>query len=175
MFVRLLLEIPAFFGIVLRFGLICAVMGVINFCICESMPRKNFDYRAFPYRTFSWEKGGMIYQKLRIQKWKDRVPDMSRYMPKTFRKKLTIMRSPDFLEGLIAETCVAEMVHWVLTLLSPIFLILMPRVWNWISMVLYVLVGNLPFIIIQRYNRPRLVMILERQLALERQKARAEG
>ena len=48
MFVRLLLEIPAFFGIVLRFGLICAVMGVINFCIGESMPRKNIDYHAFP-------------------------------------------------------------------------------------------------------------------------------
>ena len=30
-------------------------------------------------------------------------------------------------------------------------------------MLLYDLFGNLPFILIQRYNRPRLVILLERQ------------
>ena len=43
------------------------------------------------------------------------------------------------------------------------FLVLLPRGWNWICMLLYDLFGNLPFILIQRYNRPRLVILLERQ------------
>jgi glycosyl-4,4'-diaponeurosporenoate acyltransferase len=171
MFVRLLLRIPAFFGLVLRFGVICLVMGLLCFFIGEMLPRKNFDYRAFPYAAFQWERGGSIYLKLSINRWKDRVPDMSRYIPHTFRKKLDIMRSPDHIEGLVRETCVAELVHWVLVLLSPMFLILMPRGWNWGSMIVYNLVGNFPFIMIQRYNRPRLLVLMERQRALKAARA----
>ena len=101
--------------------------------------------------------------KLGLNRWTDKVPDMSRYIPHTFRKKIGVMRSPEHVEGLIRETCVAELVHVVLILLSPMFLVLLPRGWNWICMLLYDIFGNLPFILIQRYNRPRLVILLERQ------------
>ena len=171
MFVRLLLQISAFFGLVLRFGIICLVMGILSFFIGEMLPRKNFDYRAFPYAAHAWEKGGDIYLRLRINRWKDKVPDMSRYIPHTFRKKLTVMRSPDHIEGLIRETCAAELVHIVLVLLSPVFLVLLPKGWNWICMLLYNLLGNLPFILIQRYNRPRLIELMERQRQLRAQQA----
>ena len=130
MFTRLLSQIPAFFGLVLRFGVICLVMGLLCFLIGEMMPRKNFDYRVFPYAAYGWEKGGDVYLKLNINRWKDKVPDMSRYIPNTFRKKMGVMRSPDHIEGLIRETCVAELVHVVLILLSPVFLVLLPKGWN---------------------------------------------
>lgn len=167
MFSRLLSQIPAFFGLVLRFGVICLVMGLLCFFIGEMMPRKNFDYNAFPYASHAWEKNGDIYLKLSINRWKDKVPDMSRYIPHTFRKKIGVMRSPDHVEGLIRETCVAELVHWVLIVLSPVFLVLLPKGWNWICMLLYDLFGNLPFILIQRYNRPRLIILLKRQRELQ--------
>ncbi|NLD58634.1 MAG: hypothetical protein GX647_03095 [Clostridiales bacterium] len=163
MLVRFLLKIPAFFGLVLRFGVICLVMGLMCFLIGELLPRRNFDYRAFPYTAFRWEDGGNFYLRFSINRWKDRVPDMSRYIPHTFRKKLNVMRSPDHIEGLIRETCVAELVHWVLILLSPLLLVLMPKIWNWACMAIYILLGNLPFIMIQRYNRPRLLKLMERQ------------
>ena len=137
MFSRLLSQIPAFFGLILRFGIICLVMGLLCFLIGEMMPRKNFDYRAFPYACHAWERNGDVYLKLGINRWKDKVPDMSRYIPHTFRKKIGVMRSPEHVEGLIRETCVAELVHVVLILLSPVFLVLLPRGWNWICMLLY--------------------------------------
>ena len=171
MFSRLLSQIPAFFGLVLRFGIICLVMGLLCFLIGEMMPRKNFDYRIFPYACHGWERNGDIYLKLGINRWKDKVPDMSRYIPHTFRKKIGVMRSPEHVEGLIRETCVAELVHVVLILLSPVFLVLLPRGWNWICMLLYDIFGNLPFILIQRYNRPRLVILLERQREVQAMQA----
>ena len=171
MFSRLLSQLLAFFGLLLRFGVICLVMGLLSFLIGEMMPRKNFDYRAFPYAAYTWEKHGDIYLKLGINRWKDKVPDMSRYIPHTFRKKIGVMRSPEPVEGLIRETCVAEIVHVVLMLLSPVFLVLLPRGWNWICMLLYDLFGNLPFILIQRYNRPRLVILLERQREVQAMQA----
>ena len=106
MFSRLLSQIPAFFGLILRFGVICLVMGILCFFIGEMMPRKNFDYSAFPYASYAWEKNGDIYLKIGINRWKDKVPDMSRYIPHTFRKKIGVMRSPEHVEGLIRETCV---------------------------------------------------------------------
>jgi len=170
MFTRFLLKIPAFFGKVLRFGLICAVLGVVSFFVGESLPRKNIDIDSPLFQPRKWEKNGRFYYKLRIQIWKDRVPDMSRFVPHMFRKKLDVMRSPAYVEDLIRETCVAELVHYVLSCLSPVIIVLMPPVWGPICWFLYILVGNLPFIIIQRFNRPRLMQILQRQRALAAQK-----
>ena len=104
---------PRIFRTRIALCIICLVMGLLCFLIGEMMPRKNFDYRAFPYACHAWEKDGNIYLHLGINRWKDKVPDMSRYIPHTFRKKIGVMRSPAHVEGLIRETCVAELVHVV--------------------------------------------------------------
>ena len=173
MFSRLLSQIPAFFGLVLRFGIICLVMGLLCFLIGEMMPRKNFDYRVFPYACHGWERNGDIYLKLGINRWKDKVPDMSRYIPHTFRKKIGVMRSPEHVEGLIRETCVAELIHWLLWLISPVLLLVMKKPWSIVMTVLYGL-SNLPFILIQRYNRPRLLRLYERVAQREQLKKTIE-
>ena len=47
--------------------------------------------------------------------------------------------------------------------------------WGLIASILYAL-GNLPFVLIQRYNRPRFRMLLERQRQIEaRRKQTASG
>lgn len=171
MFSRFLLTLPVFIGQIFRFAFIVAVIGSMAFFLGQLMPRRNFDYRAFPYASMSWEDEGRIYTRLRIQFWKDKVPDMSQYIKSVFRKRITVFRSPDYLEDLIRETCVAEWVHMMLVYISPIFLVLMDGVPGGIAMACYI-VGNIPFILIQRYNRPRLIMLMERQEKLGALKAR---
>lgn len=166
MFERFLMTLPAIVGQILKFIFIFAVVGSMAFPFGQMLPRKNFDYRHYPFAPFKWEKQGMIYTKVRIQFWKDKVPDMSQHVKSAFRKKITVFRSAEYLEMLILETCVAEFVHFVLILISPMFLIFMEGAAGWVGMIVYVL-GNLPFIMIQRYNRPRLVMLMERQEKLE--------
>ena len=75
-------------------------------------------------------------------------------------------RDPEYTRRLILETCVAELVHRVLFLLSPIFAQYMTGVYADLAMLVYAL-GNLPFIFIQRYNRPRLIRLMEKQLAAQ--------
>lgn len=162
MLARLIRTLPAFFWHFFQFAFVCAFVGPIGFLLGQLLPRKNFDYKAFPYAPFKWEKNGMIYTRLKIQFWKEKVPDMSLYIKSMFRKKLGVFRSEDYLEELILETCVAEFVHFLLILASPIFTMMMEGVAGYIGMGLYI-VGNLPFILIQRYNRPRLVMLMDRQ------------
>lgn len=166
MLIRFFYLIPTVIEQFLLFAFIVVIVGAIAFIGGELLPRKNFDYTAFPYRPFKWEKNGEIYHKIHIMKWKDRVPDMSKYVKTMFAKEIVSPRDPEYTRRLILETCVAELVHKVLMLLSPIFPQYMTGVYADIAMLLYVL-GNLPFILIQRFNRPRLIMLMEKQLAAQ--------
>jgi glycosyl-4,4'-diaponeurosporenoate acyltransferase len=162
MFSRFMMTLPAFIGQFFKFALIVAFIGAFSHYIGQLLPRKNFDFTAPPYASFAWEQDGMIYTRLKIQFWKDKVPDMSQYVKSMFRKKISVFRDLEYLKELVLETCVAEFVHWMLVLISPIFLVLMEGIAGRIGAVLYAL-GNMPFVMIQRYNRPRLISLMKRQ------------
>jgi glycosyl-4,4'-diaponeurosporenoate acyltransferase len=162
MFSRFMMTLPAFIGQFFKFALIVAIIGATSHYIGQLLPRKNFHYADPPYAPFSWEEEGMFYTKFKIQFWKDKVPDMSQYVKSMFRKKISVFRDFDYINELVLETCVAEFVHWMLVLISPIFLVLMEGIAGWIGTILYAL-GNLPFVMIQRYNRPRLVRLMTLQ------------
>ena len=166
MFPRFFIKVPVFIGNLFRIIFWYVVVGTISFLIGQSLPREKFDPQSFPYHPFGWEKGGKVYLKLRIQFWKDKMPDMSRYISTMFRKKINVMRSPEYMKTLIAETCVAEIVHWGLIFVSPIFMVLMDGSLGVFAFLAFAL-GNLPFVLIQRYNRPRLMVLLERQRQAE--------
>ena len=67
----------------------------------------------------------------------------------------------------------AELIHWLLWLISPVLLLVMKKPWSIVMTVLYGL-SNLPFILIQRYNRPRLLRLYERMAQREQLKKTIE-
>lgn len=142
-----------------------AVLGIASHFIGQALPRAHFSAEKFPYRTAEWEKGGRVYEGLGIKRWKDIVPDMSRIMPDMVKKKLTrnIVRGEGY-DTLIKETCVAECVHWALIALSAGIFLFWRGAWAAAFWLVYNILGNVPFIMIQRYNRPRLVLLEQRRL-----------
>lgn len=140
-----------------------AVLGVLSHFVGQALPRKCFDAEKPPYKAAKWEKGGKVYERLGIKHWKDIMPDMSRIMPDMVKKKLTSENKERGMDTLIAETCVAECVHWGLIILSFGILFWWRGLWAAVFLLVYNIFGNLPFIIIQRYNRPRLVMLEQRR------------
>ena len=142
-----------------RAALYAAALGVLAHPVGQALPRRWFDPHQAPYRCRDWEKGGRVYNKLHIRRWKDRLPDMSRLMPDMVKKKLS---AADPM-SLVQETCVAEFTHFVLILLGFYALRLWPGTGGAVVTAIYILFGNLPFLIIQRYNRPRLQKLLAAQ------------
>lgn len=140
-----------------RCALYLAVLGVAAHPLGQALPRKWFCAEKAPWRSAPWEKGGRIYLKLGIRKWKDHLPDMSRLMPDMVRKDLG--SDPAVL---VQETCVAECVHFCLGLLSLGAFALCRSGWMVCIVAVYILLGNLPFQIIQRYNRPRLLRLMRK-------------
>ncbi len=125
-----------------------------------SLIRRDFRPDAFPFKPWPFEKQGRFYERLHIRQWKDRVPDMSKYL-RSLPPKAIRTASSEQAKMLVQETCVAETVHAALMVLAlPV--LLCRRWWAALMVLVYDLLGNLPFILIQRYNRPRLMRLAEK-------------
>lgn len=129
------------------------------------VPLSLFDTGFWLYEQRKWEQGGKIYVRVfRLKKWKKRLPDGAALFKKGFKKKHLKGLEGAYLDSFIRETCRAELTHWIMFLLSPVFFI-----WNpWyvgIVMIVYAALANMPCIIIQRYNRIRLKRVFAKRTA----------
>ena len=140
------------------YGGICSLTVLIVGLV---LPRRWFnpDNKLFSERK--WENGGRVYSKFHVNKWKRRLPDMSRYISSMIAKRLHHNETTDHIKRLIAETCVAEAAHFVLIILSLGMIVIWTSAGGVICCLCYA-AGNVPYIIIQRYNRPRLVRMMKR-------------
>lgn len=156
----------------LRCLLYMAVTGMIGFALGRLVPKRWFHADRFPYRSAAFEREGRIYECFRIQWWQARVPDMSRIFPHLMPAKNLKQDFIHRLPRMLQETCVAEWIHWLLCLSGLYLLRLWPGAGGIVMTVLYILLGNLPFILVQRYNRPRLLRLYQR---LQRKREKKEG
>ena len=126
-----------------------AVGGVVN-----RIMENHADYQNRWYQMRPFEK--KLYEKLGVKKWKGKMPT---YDPSLFSVK------EKSLEEIIQATCQAEIVHEIIAVLS--FLPLVAVIWFGSFMVfLLTSIGaacvDLTFVMMQRYNRPRLVKMAGR-------------
>ncbi len=121
----------------------------------------DFDYRHPWFRPRKWEAD--FHKKLRVKNWKGKIPT---YAPSQF--SLT-EQSP---YRVIQNMCGAELVHEIIMVLSFLPLLTVP-LWGefrvfLITSALAALFDSI-FVLAQRYNRPRLVRIYEKQEAKNRE------
>jgi glycosyl-4,4'-diaponeurosporenoate acyltransferase len=114
-------------------------------------------------RPRRFEAGGRWYrQRLRIHRWKDKVPEAGGL----FRGGISKRRLPAYDEAglrlFVRETRRAELAHWWAMSCGPLFVLWNPPLAAGL-LVGYGVAVNLPFIAIQRYNRFRVQALLERR------------
>ena len=134
--------------------------------VTHHMPRQFFDRERWLFRTRAIEAEGRIYRRLlRIHRWKDLLPEAGATFAGGFTKRslpsgLSANDTGEYIQRFIAETRRAELTHWLPILLSATFFIWNPpEIAGW--MPVYAAVTNLPFICVQRSNRPRLQRLAE--------------
>ncbi|MBQ0016999.1 MAG: hypothetical protein KBT30_00020, partial [Clostridiales bacterium] len=129
--------------------------------IIRFLPKSFFDANKRFFKKS--EKNKEFYIRIGIKNWKDKIPDFGQTV--NFKKdKFIKPNSLEYVEKFISETCYAEVLHisccvsalismWLTLLILPsycFFTMALPIA------VVYVLF-NMPSIMIQRYNRPRLM------------------
>ncbi|HUR18947.1 MAG TPA: hypothetical protein VMZ51_08445 [Acidimicrobiales bacterium] len=126
------------------------------------LPAGRLDHDTWVTRPRKWEAGGSFYvDRLRIRRWKGLLPDAGALFAGGFDKAQLGARSGEHLRRHVIETRRAEIGHWLALLPTPLFWRWNPR-WLSVVMTAYALVVNGPCIAAQRYNRLRLLRVLQR-------------
>ncbi len=116
--------------------------------------KNNIDYNKKWFAPLRFEE--KLYNKLGVKKWKDKMPTA---VPKSFD-----LSDRDYYR-VARVTCQAEIVHEINVLLS--FIPLLAAIWFgdfWVFFITSLLGAgyDLIFVILQRYNRPRILKIAEK-------------
>ena len=114
-------------------------------------------------RPRHFETAGRCYRRwLRIHRWKDRLPEAG----DLFRGGISKRHLPGYdiagLQLFVRETRRAELAHWWALCCGPVFVLWNPPLAAGL-LVGYGVVANLPFVLIQRYNRFRTQALIERR------------
>ena len=113
-------------------------------------------------RTRRFETAARYRRWLRINRWKDKVPEAGGL----FRGGVSKSELPSYddagLQLFVRETRRAELGHWWALCCGPLFVLWNPPLAAAL-LIGYGVVVNLPFIVIQRYNRIRTRAVIERR------------
>ena len=142
-------------------------ISVVVFLLGRIYPRSWLCPARCPFKSFPFEKNGTIYNKVKIMKWKTKLPDISLVITKIFPKFMPRKRldNENQVSTLINETCIAEVTHVLAAILGFGCVFVWDGIGGWIMSILFLL-SNIPFIMMQRFNRPRLIaadMMLKRR------------
>ncbi|MGX0401870.1 glycosyl-4,4'-diaponeurosporenoate acyltransferase CrtO family protein [Staphylococcus pasteuri] len=111
------------------------------------------------FRSWNIEQEGQLWQQLvKVQYWKDHLPDGQNLNPNISSKAtFDLSKNMNDIQRFILETRRAEVVH----LLSIFPVIAFFKASKSVKMInfIYVIIANVPCMIVQRYNRPKLIRI----------------
>ena len=157
-----IIDLPIFWTLFIDIGAWAFFHMVISLSMA-TIPVTYFEKDNSLYKLRMWEKSGQLWEQLfSVRKWKHLIPDGTKVIQKGFEKNVLASNDQHYLDMFVIETRRAELTHWLSILPAGLFFLWNPAWAGWI-MVVYALLFNLPIIIVQRYNRPRIERFLDRK------------
>lgn len=98
-----------------------------------------------------------FYKLLRVKKWKDKALT---YNPQDFSFE---NRTPVEIANTMAKSEVDHWINEIISITSMFFAILWGEAWIFILSAIAAMIFDAQFIVIQRYNRPRVVRLIKKQ------------
>ena len=155
--------------VLLNFIALFAINAVVALFVRYVMPKKYFNPNLKIHKVHKWEI--RFFKKIKINKWKDLVPEAGRVLV-GFDKTKVENKEEAYINKFLSETIYAETMHfWSIIFTSFVFFI-SPQLILTVILPQFItnFIINLLPVMIQRYNRPRLIVALERIKRLKIQK-----
>ncbi len=154
-------------------ALIAVLLNGLTATVCRLLPAKCANYEKKAFQTSAKEK--KFYEKLKIRKWKDKVPEIGQFTG--FRKnKIDDPKSVEYLDRFLLEICYGELGHFTSFFTSFLLLLLFPihRLWLAFAVPVAIIAAlfNLPSFMILRYNFYKLRILRDSAM---KKKLRAEA
>lgn len=158
------------FGFVLSVTLVLALFWlsvniIVPWLVRFLVPKRFFNENALLFKERSFES--TLYRKLKVVRWKDKLPDAGKLIHFQ-RDTLPQDINRDYINRFITECCIAELGHLTVGILgfaSLFFVFLFPDSNTTELFMIFLILSIMDFIIqmlfviIQRYNRPRLIKL----------------
>lgn len=149
------------FALACRYITVIVLTQFLASLIVDHMDDARLEKGRKLLRIHRWERGGETWQAmLRVKNWKALMPEMGSNTPSQFRKTRMEGTKPWYLYHFVLETVRAELCHELALVFGLLVLHFCPQFIGRFFLYLYVVGINMPFIIIQRYNRPRFEHLL---------------
>lgn len=138
------------------------------------LPAKCANHEKKIYTVSAKEK--KFYEKLKIRKWKDRVPEIGHFTG--FRKnKIADPKSVEYLDRFLLEACYGELGHFLSLFLGFSILLFFPLTGIWLAVSIPVAIINvllnLPSLFILRYNSYKLEILRKSNLKKQQRAGKA--
>ena len=117
--------------------------------------KKHINYKQWWFKERKFEKS--LYKFLKVKEWKGKALT---YNPEQFDLK------ENSLEKIVNTMTKSEVDHWIneaISVSTIFFGFIWGEIWIFAITALAAMIFDSQFIIIQRYNRPRIIKILERE------------
>ncbi len=135
---------------------VCALF--VRYCL----PKKVFNPFLKLYNVGKRER--KFYEKIGIRKWKDRIPEAGQLFANFSKTEVADMTNNEYVKKFMSETIYAEIMHWLSMLFS--FLIIFIDLRLALTVGLPLIIGNMILnimpVMVQRYNRPKLMVLYQR-------------
>ena len=136
-------------------------IGYLASILPDKFLKKDF---LFTHILFFEKNPNWFKKYLFINKWKDKMPELGGFFKEGFQKRSVANGEIAQLELFIKETRRAEIAHWFMTA-GWIITTLFNPLWAIIFNIIFAHAVNFPCLIIQRYNRVRLIKVLNKKLS----------
>ena len=121
--------------------------------------KKYINYKQWWFKERKFEK--KLYEILKVKKWKGKALT---YNPEQFDLK------QNSLDQILNTMVKSEVDHWineVISITTMFFGLIWGETWIFVLTAIAAMIFDGQFIVIQRYNRPRVIKVLERQNKVE--------
>lgn len=142
--------------------------------IARLLPKKCAQHDKKIFTVSTNEK--KFYEKLKIRKWKDLVPEIGHFTG--FRKnKIADPKSVEYLDRFLLEACYGEIGHFFSLFLGFLILLFFPLTHMWFAISIPVAIINiflnLPSLFILRYNSYKLEILRKSNLKKQARESKA--
>lgn len=136
------------------------LLGVVSLLMRLIIPTNFWIKKRKCFKV--WRKEKTFYDRIKIKKWKDKIPEMGKIAG--FPKDSIRSMDCSYLQKFIAETCFAEWMHFIVGVVGFTALCFCP-IHDYVFVVPILIVNFILHLLpcmIQRYNRLRLTEVVNR-------------
>jgi len=147
---------------------VCALF--VRYCL----PKKVFNPFLKCYRVGKVER--KFYEKIGIRKWKDRIPEAGQMFANFSKTEVADMTNNEYVIKFMSETIYAEIMHWLSMIFSFLIIFIDLRLSLTVGLPLVIgnMILNLMPVLVQRYNRPKLMVLYQRNERAKKKEQKEE-